>query len=74
MRILKTVLLCFALTACGGGSSNETDEEQAKVFDPLIQSLDKAKAVEETVLQQKQDMDDAMKRMEEGDDQGDADQ
>jgi hypothetical protein len=65
MKTVAAILLCLAMSACGNASDNSEREEE-KVFDPLIQSVDKAKAVEDTVLQQKQDMDDAMKRMEEG--------
>jgi hypothetical protein len=71
--ILPVILLVLA--ACGD-SKDEADIEatEDKVFDPLIQSLDKAKTVEDTVLQQKEDMDEAMKRMEEGRDDPDKDQ
>jgi hypothetical protein len=72
MKTVSSILLCLALTACGNASDNSEREEE-KVFDPLIQSVDKAKAVEDTVLQQKQDMDDAMKRMEEGSEQSEDD-
>lgn len=65
MKAMTTILTCLALAACGGASDNPEPDE-AKVFDPLIQSVDKAKAVEDTVLQQKEAMDEAMKRMEEG--------
>jgi hypothetical protein len=73
MKSLYTILLCLLLAACGGGSTEDSAKEEEKVFDPLIQSVDKAKAVEDAVLQQKKDMDDAMKRMEEGDEQSDED-
>jgi hypothetical protein len=72
MKTVSSILLCVALTACGTASDNSEREEE-KVLDPLIQSVDKAKAVEDTVLQQKQDMDDAMKRMEEGSEQSEDD-
>ncbi|MDH4049657.1 MAG: hypothetical protein OEW68_17845 [Gammaproteobacteria bacterium] len=66
MKALIALLICIGLTSCGGESSSEKNEEKETVFDPLIQSVDKAKAVEDTVLQQKKDMDEAMKRMEDG--------
>lgn len=72
MKIATTILASLLVTACGGASdSSERAKEEEKVFDPLIQSVDKAKAVEDTVLQQKKDMDEAMKRMEEGSDDTD---
>lgn len=67
MKTATAILACLVLTACGGASDDpKSGAEEEKVFDPLIQSVDKAKAVEDTVLQQKEDMDEAMKRMEEG--------
>ncbi|MEQ9562308.1 MAG: hypothetical protein RLN69_07295 [Woeseiaceae bacterium] len=65
MKTVASILLCLALTACGNDPDNSGRDEE-KVFDPLIESVDKAQAVEDTVLQQKQDMDDAVQRMEEG--------
>lgn len=65
MKVHVTWVLCLLLAACGGESRDETDAKEEKVFDPLIQSVDKAKAVEDTVLQHKEDMDDALQKMEE---------
>jgi len=67
MKSAMAILTCLVLAACGGGADDSKDDEQ-KVFEPLIESVDKAKAVEDTVLQQKEDMDEAMRRMEDGDD------
>lgn len=75
MKWLIMALMLFGLAACGNfGDEPEAKAKEEKVFDPLIQSLDKAKTVEDTVLQQKKDMDEAMKRMEEGRDDPDKDQ
>lgn len=72
MRTVTILVACLVLTACGGASDDaERDAGEEKVFDPLIQSVDKAKAVEDTVEQHKRDMDEAMKRMEEGQDDPD---
>jgi hypothetical protein len=73
MKIIALTFLSLLLAACGG-SSDESDQDQEKVFDPLIQSVDKAKSVEDTVMQQKEDMDEAMKKMEEGSDDPDKNQ
>lgn len=75
MRTLLLVLWCLMLAACGDPSdSSEAKKDEQKVFDPLIKSVDQAKGVEDTVLQQKKDMDEAMKRMEDGGDSSDQDQ
>jgi hypothetical protein len=66
MKVLMTITMCFLLATCGGDSGDERDANEEKVFDPLVKSVDKAKTVEDTVLQQKEDMDEAMKQMEEG--------
>lgn len=68
MKILNLIVFCLMLPACGNESADEaaTHEDEETVFDPLIESVDKAKGVEDTVMQQKEDMDEAMQRMEEG--------
>jgi hypothetical protein len=73
MKILTLIVYCLMLSACGNGPADDaaTHEDEESVFDPLIESVDKAKGVEDTVMQQKEDMDDAMQRMEEGTDDPD---
>ncbi|HSD71039.1 MAG TPA: hypothetical protein VLB07_15885 [Woeseiaceae bacterium] len=68
MKILTLIVLSLILSACGDEAANHSadEEDEESVFDPLIESVDKAKAVEDTVMQQKDDMDEAMQRMEEG--------
>jgi hypothetical protein len=68
MRILTLIMFCLTLSACGNEPADDatTNEDEETVFDPMIESVDKAKGVEDTVMQQKVDMDEAMKRMEEG--------
>ena len=64
---MKLFLMFFILSLAGCDSSKETEVEQEDretVFDPLVESLDKAKEVENIVLQQKLDMDAALQRME----------
>lgn len=66
-----SIFLLLMLVGCGSSEDTETDTTDATeaqdvetVFDPLIESIDKAKAVEGIVLQQKQQMDEALKKME----------
>jgi hypothetical protein len=68
MKILTLIVFCLMLSACGNETADETatKEDEETVFDPLIESVEKAKGVEDTVMQQKKDMDEAMQRMEEG--------
>jgi Skp family chaperone for outer membrane proteins len=68
MRILALIVFCLMLSACGNESADDaaSKEDKETVFDPLIESVEKAKGVEDTVMQQKKDMDEAMQRMEEG--------
>ena len=60
------VAAMLALGACGGASQ---EEDKETVFDPLVDNIDKAKEVEEQVMQQKEKLDAAMKAAE-----GDADE
>ena len=68
MRTLTLILFWLMLSACSKEPADDaaSEEDQETVFDPLIESVDKAKDVEDTVLQQKEDMDEAMRQMEEG--------
>ena len=68
MKILTLIMFCLMLSACGNEPADEaaSKEDEETVFDPLIESVEKAKGVEDTVMQQKKDMDEAMQRMEEG--------
>ena len=67
MKILTLMMFCLMLSGCGNEPADNADsKEEEKVFDPLIESVEKAKGVEDTVMQQKADMDEAMQQMEEG--------
>lgn len=47
-----SILLMTMLVACSGGSDQtdqQTNEERDSVFDPLTQSIDRAKSVQNTV-------------------------
>lgn len=64
MRIIALVIL-VVLAGCGGGTDSEGDKKET-VFDPLVQNIDKAKQVEDTVMQQKAAMDQAIRDAENG--------
>ena len=60
-----TVFLCLILFACGSAKEEATEvEDKETVFDPLVETIDKAKEVEDVVMQQKQQMDDALREAE----------
>ena len=70
MRVMS-IFLSLILAGCGSADDAATqaeDREPAEdletVFDPLVGTIDKANEVEGLVMQQKQQMDDALKRME----------
>jgi len=69
MRILM-LALCLTISACGGGSdaAKEDAREETKeaVFDPYVSSMDKANAVEQQVLDQKDQLDKAIRESEGG--------
>ena len=58
------IVLTLCIAACGGGGDNGRDqaakEDIETVFDPLVSTIDKAKGVEATVLQSKDDIDKAL--------------
>lgn len=59
---------CLALVAC---SAAEQDAERESAFDPLVEDLDKAKEVEQQVLDQKHALDKAIEEQEVGNDDQD---
>jgi hypothetical protein len=65
MRIVFTVLV-LALAGCGGGSESRAEREDIDtVFDPMVDTIDQAKQVEEQVMEHKRQMDEAIRKMEE---------
>lgn len=77
MKILTSTVLLLALVACGADdapeSTSQTDASASaervptvgtEIANELNKSLEKARAVEAQVLQQKQDIDDALKEAE----------
>lgn len=73
-RLLFATMSLFALAACGGSAPEpQQDEEQARalgrdtdatVFDDMIQTQDKARAVEDLTLGRKDDLDQALQQAE----------
>lgn len=62
------IIACLALTACGERTPRDepaVSGEQGSVFDPMTDQIDKAKAVEDVALRHKQDIDDAVRAIEE---------
>lgn len=58
-----TVIL-LVLAGCESSDPASTNAERDGVFDPLSDTLEEAEAVEELALKKKQEMDDALKRLE----------
>ena len=63
--LMTACLLC----ACGGASNDSSEDESESVFEPMTRTLDDAAEVEEQVLQQKEQLDEALRRMEGEDDE-----
>ena len=73
-----SIFLLLVTVACGSSENTATEATEAEetqdtetVFDPLLETIDKAKAVEDIVMQQKQQMDEALKEMEDETDDSD---
>lgn len=64
MRTIALVVF-LALAGCGGGKDSEGNQKES-VFDPMVDNIDKAKEVEDTVMKQKAAMDQAIKDAENG--------
>jgi hypothetical protein len=62
------IILCLTLTmltACGSPDEGSVEaEDKETVFDPMVETIDRAAAVEDIVMQQKADMDEALRRAE----------
>jgi hypothetical protein len=65
---LVAITLCLTLTmltACGSPDEGSAEaEDKETVFDPMVETIDKAAAVEDIMMQQKADMDEALRRAE----------
>lgn len=64
--MLRLLLLssCLFLFACGEPADSPPPAEKESVFDPLVKDLEKAKAVEDLALQEKEKIDAAMRSAE----------
>jgi len=70
-RLTLSSLMLTCLVACGNGEPQDKEEARAKgrdtdetVFDDMIQTQDKARAVEDLTLGRKGDMDAAIEQSE----------
>ncbi len=65
MRSMLLIGACLALTACGGtgedsAEKEDTYEDRETVFDPMTDTIDRAKEVEEMGKDRKKAMDEAL--------------
>ena len=44
---LAPIVLTFLLAGCGGGEERQADEDYKGTFDPMIDTMDRAKTVED---------------------------
>ena len=58
------LLLGSVFSACGSAEDTTDDTDRETVFDPLTETLDEAEQVEDLVRRQKQQMDEALRRLE----------
>jgi hypothetical protein len=62
------IIVCLTLTiltACGSSDEGSAEaEDKETIFDPMVETIDKAAEVEGLVMQQKADMDEALRRAE----------
>ena len=61
---VAVIAAVLTLGACGGSASEDEDKDKETVFDPMVDNIDKAREVEEQVMQQKQQLDAAIKAAE----------
>lgn len=70
MRYAMMLVFAMAVTglaACGSTEDDAPEPDRETVFDPLVESLEKAEQVEDLALEQKRRMDDALRQIEGGD-------
>jgi hypothetical protein len=69
-RVCSVVFACLIVAACGGSSAEEEQREpppvEDTVFGDAVGTMDRARAVEDTTLQHKQDLDRAIDQQEAG--------
>ncbi len=68
MKILTMLAIALTLVACGSDQATETEEREPtvgkEIADDYNRQLEKARAVEELAMQQKQKMDEALREAE----------
>ena len=65
MQRTNLALILTAIIAVGCGSGDEQEEaDRETVFDPLVNTLEEAEAVNDVALEQKERMDEALRQME----------
>lgn len=66
-RSLAALVVAVALTACGAGEQQEAREPppvEDTVFGDAVATMDKARAVQDTMNERKEELDEAMKAAE----------
>ena len=62
---LVAIILCLGLAACSSPDEGSVEAEDIEtVFDPMVETIDKADEVEGLLMQQKADMDETLRRAE----------
>jgi hypothetical protein len=65
MKILTMLAIALTLVACGSDEAKEAEPTVGKeIADDYNRAMDQARAVEDQVMQQKQQIDDALKEAE----------
>ncbi len=68
MKILTMFAIALTLLACGSDKATETEEREPtvgkEIADDYSRQMDKARAVEDQVMQQKRQIDEALKEAE----------
>ena len=71
-QTVSALALLLALGACSGENESQEPENQADtgagVFDPMIETLDRAREVQDVVDQSKRDLDSALEDAQKGSD------
>lgn len=60
----RSLLACAVLLGCGPAEEPPERADRETVFDPLVDTLEQAEQLEDSVLQQKEQMDQALRRLE----------
>ena len=66
-NMIWAIAMTLVLAACGGSAEPDATvetEDEDTVFDPMTDQIEKAKAVEDSALQHKEDIDKALEEVE----------